>query len=162
MGRPPADAFWIDEDPIRKSILKGYFGERTAPLEPEPLMAQLRDLLSGAPGGETDPSCYYFEIDPDYSVPAFLRGIERIAPGLAALIVDPLLVPAEEVAAGSRTEIASNLGVLVSSLAGSISVKADVNEATAGALLGGFLIVLSRLGPRRTRELVRRSLEPPE
>ncbi len=161
MAKPPPDAFWLDEDPLRKTVLKGYFGERTAPLEPEPLIAHLRDLLSGPPGGETDPETYYFEIDPEYSVPAFLRGLEREAPGLSALIADPLLAAAEDLAAGRRKEIAPSLLVFLSSLSGSIAVKAEISEAVAGALLAGYLIALARLGPKRSRELYRASLEPP-
>ena len=160
MAKPPPDAFWLDEEPLRKAILKGYFGERTAPLEPEPLIACLRDLLSGPPGGETDPESYYFEIDPDYSVPAFLRGVERRAPGLAALIADPLISAADDLARGGRQELAPNPLVFISSLSGSIAVKAEISEAEAEALLAGFLIAVARLGARRARELYRRSLEP--
>ena len=161
MAKPPKDAFWIDEEPLRKTILKGYFGDRTAPLEPEPLIGHLRDLLSGPPGGDTDPESYYFEIDPEFSVPAFLRGVERVAPGVAALIADPILAAAEDLAKGGRKEIAPNLQVFISSLSGSIAVKADISEAEAGALLAGFLIAVARLGPKRSRELYRLSLEPP-
>ncbi len=159
--KPAPDSFWLDEEALRKTILKGYFGDRIAPLEPAPLIAHLRDLLSGPPGGETDPESYYFEIDPDYSVPAFLRGIEREVPGLAAPIAEPLLAAAEELAEGKRKEIAPNLGMFISSLAGSIAVKVNLDEAVAGALLAGFLIAVARLGPRRARGLERKALAPP-
>jgi hypothetical protein len=154
MAKEPSDAFYLDEEPLRKAIRKGYFGDRVAPLEPEPLMAHLRDLLSGAAGSEGDPGTYRFEDDPDATIPAFFAGIEAEEPGLAALIAEPLLAAAEEMAAGKRKEIAGNVAVFISGLAGSIAVRApEVKEATAGALLSGILIAIGRLGPRRVRKL---------
>ncbi len=153
MEPPPADALFLDEEPLRKAVLKGYFGDRVAPLEPVPLIAQLRELLSGAPGAPTEPTTYRFEVDPEASIPLFLAGIDAECKGLARLIVEPILSAAEEMASGKRKEIAPNLAVFVSSLAGSIAVKAKLSEAEAGALLAGFLLVVSRLGPSRTKSL---------
>ncbi len=153
----PSDAFWLDEEPLRKAILKGYFAEKDVPLEPEPLIARLRDFLSGEPGADTVPESYAFEDDPDAAVPAFLRGIEREAPGLAGLVAEPILAAAEDLVEGKRKEIAPNTAVFISSLAGSIAVKTDVGEAVAGALLAGFLLAVERLGPARVRSLVRSS-----
>jgi hypothetical protein len=153
MGKEPSDTFYLDEESLRKAVRKGYFGERVAPLEPEPLMAHLRDLLSGPEGSEGDPGTYRFEDDPDATIPAFFRGIEGEAPGIAALIAEPLLAAAEEMAAGKRKEIAGNLAVFISGLAGSIAVRAEVKEATAAALLSGLLIAIGRLGPKRVRKL---------
>ena len=153
MAKEPTDAFYQDEEPLRKAVRKGYFGERVAPLEPEPLMAHLRDLLSGPAGSEGDPGTYRFEDDPEATIPAFFRAIDGEAPGIAALIAEPLLAAAEEMAAGKRKEIAGNLAVFISGLAGSIAVRAEVKESTAAALLSGLLIALGRLGPRRVRRL---------
>ena len=161
MTRPPPDSFWIDEEPLRKSILKGYFGDRVAPLEPEPLLALLRDLLSGPPPADCEPATYRFEDDPETLVPAFLRGIEREEPGLAGLVAEPLLSAAEEMKSGQRSEIAPNVGVFITSIAGSIAVKSEVSEATAAALLGGFLITVARLGPKRTRVLYEAAMAAP-
>jgi hypothetical protein len=154
MAAPPPDVFWLDEEPLRKAILKGYFAEKDVPLDPEPLIAHLRDLLSGAPGADTVPEVYFFEEDPEETIPAFLRGIDRESPGLANLVAEPLIAAAEDLVSGKRKEIAPNTAVFISSLAGSIAVKADVSEAVAGALLAGFLLAVERLGPRKVRDLV--------
>ncbi len=154
MEPTPSDALSLDEEPLRAAVLKGYFGDRVAPLEPVPLLAHLRELLSGPPGGPTEPSTYRFEVDPEAMVPVFLAGIEAERKGLARLIVDPILSAAEQIASGKRGEIAPNLAVFVSSLAGAIAVKAKVNEAEAGALAAGFLLVVSRLGPSRTKRVL--------
>jgi hypothetical protein len=152
------DAFYLDEEPLRKTVLKGYFGERTAPLEPEPLFAHLRQLLSGPPGGETDPATYYFELEPDITVPVFFRSVEVEQPGLAALIAEPLLSAADERAAGRRSEIAPNVTMFISSLAGPIALKAEISESVAAALLAGFLIAVARLGPSRSRSLYQEAM----
>jgi hypothetical protein len=153
MAKTPPDAFYLDEEPLRKTVLKGYFGERAAPLDPEPVMAHLRQLLSGPPGGATDPATYYFELDPERTVVAFLQSVEVEHAGLASLIAEPILAKAEELAAAKRTESSPNLGVFISSLAGSLAVKAEVSEPVAAALLAGFLIAAARLGPARARSL---------
>jgi len=152
------DAFSLDEESLRKTILKSYFGERTAPLEPEPLMAHLRQLLSGPPGGETQPATYYFEVEPEVTVPVFFRSVEVERPGLAALIAEPLLAAAEERAAGRRSEVAPNLSMFISALAGPLALKADISESVAAALLAGFLIAVARLGPSGARSLYREAM----
>lgn len=153
MAGPPSDAFYIDEEPLRRIVVKGYFGEKTVPMDPVPLIARLRDLLSGPPGGESELSSYFFETDPEGVVPAFLQGIESQTPGISALVAGPILAAAEELARAERREIAPNLAVFISSLAGPAAVKAGIPEAVAAALLAGFLILAGRLGPKRVRKL---------
>jgi hypothetical protein len=154
------DSFWIDEEPLRKAIVKGHFGDRKMPLEPLPLIVPLRDLLSGPAGGPTVAESYFFETDPDRVVPAFFRGLEKAKPGLASLIAEPLLAAADDFVIGKRREIAPSPGVFVSGLAGSIAVKAEESEAAAAALLAGLLIAIARLGPKRVRALYRQSVAP--
>ncbi len=154
----PTDTFYLDDEPLRKAILKGYFGDRVAPLEPEPLMAHLRDLLSGPPPGECEEEDYYFELDPEFSIPAFFRGLEEERPGLSSLLFEPLFSAVDD---EHRESNVSNWTVLVSSLAGSVAVKAKISEALGGALLGGLLIAIARLGPRKVRRLYEETFKPP-
>jgi hypothetical protein len=149
----PADAIWMDEAPLRKAVVKGYFGEKMVPMEPEPLIARLRDLLSGPAGGDCVPGTYFFETAPERLLPEFLAGLEAEKPGLAALVAKPILAAAAEVAEGRRGEIAPNLGAFISSLAGPMAVKARIAETTAAALLAGVLIAVSRLGVSRVQKL---------
>ena len=151
----PADAFYLDEEPLRKTILRAYFGKSAVPLDPEPLIAHLRDLLSGPEGADSEPATYLFEVRPEAIVPAFLRALEGERQGLAAAVAEPLLDAGDRRVKEKKLDEWANAAMLVGSMAGSVAVKHNIDEPTAAALLAGFLLAIARLGPKQARALYR-------
>ncbi len=156
--------FSIDEGPLREAVLKAYHEKRGASPENQALVAAVRQFLSGPPGGESAPGSYFFELDPPRSVREFLAELDRSAPDLARRTAESVVRAAREAERKGARELAPNPAVWAASIAGSLAVKAGLDETVACALVAATILAVARLGaavfeealaergPRRSKE----------
>ncbi len=142
----PSAGFHVDEEPLRAAVLKAYHSKRKEPGKSKRALDAVRQLLSGAPGGESILDRYWFEEDPPASVRSFVDDLEKTAPGLARAVIDPLLGAVKKMEEAGRREIAPNVAVYVSSLAGPLALKHGLDEAIATGAISAAVVALSRLG----------------
>lgn len=144
---PPALRFPIDERPFRDAVLKAYHEKRSASEKNAALMAAVRQFLSGPPGGESalDRS-YFFELDPARSVGDFFAELDRNVPNLARKTAEPIVRCALEAEQKGSRELAPNPALWAASLAGSLAVKAALDETIAAALVSATVLAVARLG----------------
>lgn len=153
MGEPDS-GFRIDEAPLREWVLKAYHERRQPSGDGHLLQEAIRELLSGPIGGPCERSAYWFEKDPESTVPRFARSLDAVVKDLHRAVFDPLLAADGERAAEGRHEIAPSPGVFVASLAGPIALRSGIDETVVTALVATALIVLARLGRSRVETLV--------
>lgn len=140
--------FPLDEAPLRQLILKAYHEHRRRTGPPRRLLDAIRQFLSGAPGGESLVDRYWFEEDPPASARSFAVDLEKVAPGLAEAVWEPLLRASQAMEKRGDGELAPNVPVYVSSLSGPVALRAGVDEGLAAATLAAAVIGLSRVGAR--------------
>jgi hypothetical protein len=146
----------IDEAPLRQWVLKAYQERRqTARPVEDDLLEAIRSFLSGPLDGPSHPEQYFFEASPEALLPRLARRLDATAPGLAALVFDPLLGTVQEAERARRPELAPNLSVYVASLSGPIALKSGIDETIVCALLSTALLALARLGSERVERLRR-------
>jgi hypothetical protein len=138
--------FPLDEIPLRQEILKAYHSERKKGGTHRRVLDAIRQLLSGAPGGESFLGNYWFEVDPAASARSFVTDLDKAAPGLATAVLGPVLAAARRREKENRREIAPSVHLLVSSLAGAVAVKSDLGEPLAGAVVAAAFIAVARAG----------------
>lgn len=138
--------FHVDEVPLRDFVLKAYVEARERSKDCRMTVDAIRQFLSGPPGGETIPNRYWFEEDAPGSIQSYREDLERVHPQFAKSVFEPLLVAVEEMEQTKRMEVAPNLTVYVSSLAGACAVRAEIDETVAGAAVAAALLGLARLG----------------
>ncbi len=141
-----ASTFVLDEAPLRQWILTAYHENRKLNGAPRRTLAAIRQLLSGAPGGESLVARYWFEEDPRASAKSFVQDLERAAPGLAHSVLDPVLSTFKQMEARESRDLAPNLPVLVSSLAGPVALRSGIDELLASAALSAAFLGISRAG----------------
>ena len=142
MSNGPWSGFSLDEEPLRANVLKGYQENRKESGRTKRALDAVRQFLSGAPGGESIVDRYWFEEDPPASARSFVEDLERTAPGLAHGVFDPLLGSVRRMEESRKTEIAPNVAMYVSSLAGALALKHGLDEAIAASALSAAVIGL--------------------
>jgi hypothetical protein len=138
--------FTVDEEPLRQWVLKAYHEKRSGSEAARRALHAVRQLLSGAPGGESVTGRYWFEEDPFASARSFVEDLELASPGLARLTFEPLLEAMSQAASKGSSGIAPNVPVYISSLAGAMAVKSGLDELIANAVLSAAVLGLSRAG----------------
>jgi len=145
-------AFPVDETPLRDWVLKAYQERRGLTGKPKRALDAVRQFLSGAPGGQTVVDRYWFEEDPPASVASLVEDLEKAEPGLARSAFEPLVAAVKDIEEERSGELAPNLSVYVSSLAGSLAVKTGLDETLACSVISAAIIGLSRLGRKPFEE----------
>jgi len=139
-------AFTIDEAPLRQWVLKAYQENRRLSGTPKRALDAIRQFLSGAPGGESLVSRYWFEEDPPASCRSFVEDLEKTSPGLGRAVFSPLLAAVKSMEARNDSALAPNTSVYVSGLAGPLAIKAGIDETLACAVISAAILGLSRIG----------------
>jgi hypothetical protein len=137
--------FSVDEELLREAVLKAYHEERRGDETTRRALAAVRLFLSGAPGARTAEG-YWFLEDPPASSRSLVVDMEKTRPVLSRHVLEPILFHCDSVAAQGRKEIADNLAVYLSSLAGAVAVKAELGEALACGLIASVLIGVAFVG----------------
>jgi len=137
--------FPINEEPVRQWVLRAYHSHRGQAGPPGLVLAAMRQFLSGAPGSDFASDRYWFEEDPAGSVASFVEDLDRAEPNLAQAVIEPLLSSLRHRREQGEPEIADNLSVYVSNLAGAVAVKASLDETLACGAISAAIIALSRL-----------------
>jgi hypothetical protein len=148
--RPPA--FPVDETPLRDWVLKAYQDRRGLSEKSKRALDAVRQFLSGAPGGRTVVERYWFEEDPPASVASFVEDLDRAETGLARSTIEPLVAAVIAIEEKRSEELAPNISVYVSSLAGSLTVKTGLDETLACSVISATILGLSRLGRKPFEE----------
>lgn len=151
------EPFPLDEAPLRDWLLRAYHEKHRGPAVGREVLSAIRQFLSGPPGGESVPDVYWFEEDADFAIADFAAALDGVRDGLAAQTFDPVIAAIEERIAAASRELAPNLSVYVSSLAGALAVKSGLDETVSCALVAAVIIAASRLGPQP----LRRAIAPP-
>ena len=146
LGPELRGGFSMDEEPLRQVVLKAYHENKGSQGKPKRALDAMRQFLSGAPGGETVLQRYWFEEDPQASARSFVADLEKAATGLSRSVLDPLIAAAAQMEATKSRELAPNVSVYVSSLAGAVALRAGIDETLACALLSAAILGLSRVG----------------
>ena len=151
----------LDEEALREWVLKAYHEKALESEEHAQLLDAVRLFLSGATSRYSSLS-YYFEGDPESSLGSFARQINEVSDGLAASLLEPIELGAgkiEPVKAANENQngaasaaAAPNLSLYVSSLAGPIAMRREIDETVVCSLLSTVLLAVSRLGIKRVRE----------
>jgi hypothetical protein len=158
----PSTGFIVDEEPLRAAVLKAYHAKRKEAGRSKRALDAVRQLLSGAPGGESILDRYWFEEDPPASIRSFAEDLEKTARGLAQGVFEPLLGAVRKMEEAAKREVAPNVAVYVSSLAGPLALKHEIDEAVAASVLSAALIALSRLGRGPFEEALAESQKDPK
>ena len=137
----------VDEGTLRGWVLKAYQENRGSDGITKRVLDAIRQFLSGAPGGMQAGTSYWFEEDPPASIASFIEDLERASPGLARRTFEPLLEQVSKNLAAGQENLAENMTVFVSALAGALAVKVDLEEDLACALLSAAILGVHRLGP---------------
>jgi hypothetical protein len=141
-----SEGFRLDEEPLRASVLKAYHEKRGTSLKAKRTLDAIRQFLSGPPGGEPAGGRYWFEESPAASIRSYIEDLDRAEPGLSGAVLDPLLSAVAQMESAGAAEIAPNVPMYISSLAGAIAVKRRIDETLATAALAAALIGLGRVG----------------
>jgi hypothetical protein len=142
----------VHEALLRQTVLRAYHekremgGSNKAAKAAKAALAAVRQFLSGAPGTMVSSERYWFEEDPRASVASFVADLERALPGLARAVLEPVLAQARQGRAEGRRELALNLSLYVSGLAGAVAVKTGLDETLAAGVVAAVILGLSRLG----------------
>lgn len=140
------NGFRVDEGPLRAGVLKAYHENRKAPGPAKRALDAIRQFLSGAPGGKTVLRRYWFEEDPPASIASFFEDLEKAADGLTRSVFEPLLAAVRQMEEKQSPDLAPNLAVYVSSLAGPVALKARIDETLASAIVSAAIIGLAHAG----------------
>jgi hypothetical protein len=143
-----SDGIWIDEIPLRETIVKAYHLHRVGGEVDDPILAVVRRFLSGPIGSPCVPGVYWFEDGPAERLQAFVESIEKIQAGFARQVIEPVVHVVAEKESRKEEELAPNPAVFVASLAGPVAVKSRIDESLVGALIATVLIAIARLGLR--------------
>ena len=146
--------FSLDEEPLRQWVLKAYHERRLESAMARAAMDAVRQFLSGPPGGTNTPESYWFEEDPPSSVKSYLEDLEKVAAGLSGLIFEPIFGFLKKRGSSVRAPFPKP-AVYVASLAGSLAVRAGIDETVACAVISAALIGLSRIGAEVFEEALR-------
>ncbi len=139
-------SFPVDEEPLRQWVLKAYHEKRKTQGKPKRALDAIRQFLSGAPGGESVLGRYWFEEDPPASIRSFVVDLEKASPGLARSAFEPVTEAVGKMEEARSREMAPNVSMYVSSLAGPLALKTGIDETIACAVLSAAILGLSRLG----------------
>jgi hypothetical protein len=143
---PQPNQFQVNEDMLQQHILKAHHEKRDVGKPSKKALDAVRQFLSGAPGGPNVPTHYWFEKDPPASLASFVGDLEKVSAGLPRVLFEPVIAQAKKVSKEGGHELASNLALYVTSQAGAVAVKAQLDETVASSLVSTVVLALARLG----------------
>jgi hypothetical protein len=136
----------VPEEPLRQTVLRTYHDYWGHAGKPRLVLAAVRQLLSGAPCGDSVLERYWLEEDPEASALSFAQDLEKATPGLARAALEPLCAAASQAAAKRSRELAPNVPVYLASLAGPIALRCGLDEALVASVLCAATLGLCRVG----------------
>lgn len=143
------DVLRLDEDALRAAVLKTYQERRGDPDgKATAALAALRQLLSGAPGGEICSLSYWFEEDPLATIRSFLVDLDQVEPGLSRWALEPLLEALPRLVEEAGEGRYPNVPLFLASAAGPLALRADIDETLATGILSATALVIARVGSR--------------
>jgi hypothetical protein len=145
------------EAPLRAAVLKAYQEAPQGDARARRLNAAVRQFLSGPPGTENFVTMYWFEEDPAASVRSFVEDLDRVKPGLAMAMMEPVLTSFAK--RGVQGDPLASVHLSVTSLAGSLAVKTGLDETMACAILSAVVLGLLRVAAEPFQDVLRGSRE---
>jgi hypothetical protein len=143
---PKRSGFDVDEEPLRAWILKAYHEQSGDSDIARFALEAVRRFLSGPDCGDATSGLYWFEENPREAAEAFVREVDALVPGLASGVLEPLIAAARPMEKSGTGELASNMPLFLSGLAGSIHVRWSLDECVAQAVLAALILGLAHAG----------------